>query len=191
MKIKKITVLAIACFGMVFSSVNAQNMFSKDDKVINLGIGLGSSLHTGTGYAMGMPAISASFELGIKDELFDEKSSLGVGGYLGYASSTYKNNSGIDNEYKWTYSDWIVGVRGALHYQLIENMDTYGGLMLAYDIVGVSTPGGYSGNYSASGSVFRASLYIGGRYYFNDKIAAMGELGYGISVLNIGVSIKL
>ena len=33
--------------------------------------------------------------------------------------------------------------------------------------------------------------FIGARYYFTPKLAAMAELGYGIAILNIGVSFKL
>jgi len=33
--------------------------------------------------------------------------------------------------------------------------------------------------------------FIGARYYFTPKFAAKAELGYGIALINIGVSIKL
>ena len=34
----------------------------------------------------------------------------------------------------------------------------------------------------------RLGAFVGGKYYFNDKIGAFAELGYGISVLQIGLA---
>jgi len=46
--IKKFLPLVMA---LVFSiSLHAQNTFHKDDKVLNLGLGIGSTLYTGTYY---------------------------------------------------------------------------------------------------------------------------------------------
>lgn len=33
-------------------------------------------------------------------------------------------------------------------------------------------------------------LHVGGRYYFTDQIGAYAELGYGIALLNIGLTAK-
>ena len=159
----KIFVVFLFCaFSM---SVNAQNTFSKGDKVVNLGIGLGN---TYSGSAA-LP-ISGSFEYGIKDNLFDDKSSIGVGAYFGAAFS---------KGYTFLYP----GVRGALHYQFVDKLDTYAGLMLGARIW---TWSGYNGTYTD----FIVPFYIGGRYYFTENIAAFAELGYGIAVLQLGVSFK-
>ena len=166
---------------------NAQNTFNKGDKVVNLAVGFGSGLYSGSVYSNVTPAISGSFEVGIKDELFDANSSLGIGGYVGYTSA--KSNFGGAG---YKYTDIIIGARGALHYQLVEKLDTYTGLMLGYDIVSAKyygTLGAYSGNASASGLAF--SWFLGGRYYFNDRFAGLLELGVGVTNLNIGVAIKL
>ena len=47
------------------------NTFVKGEKVLNLGIGLGSTLYTGGSYTSRIPPVSASFEVGVKDNLFD------------------------------------------------------------------------------------------------------------------------
>lgn len=163
-------------------SLNAQNTFNKGDNVLNLGLGLGSTLYTGAYYSSSIPPISASYEVGIKDELFDENSSLGVGGYLGYSSSNYRfsgNSSG--------FSNFILGARGSVHYQFIDQLDTYAGLMLGYRIVSWQN----DGFGSAASSGFASAFYLGGRYYFSETFAGMLELGYGIAYLNIGVALKL
>lgn len=176
--------IAIALFVMQGYS---QDVFVKGDKVLNLSVGLGSGLYKGSGYGSKIPAIAASYEACVKDELFDANSALGIGGYVGYTGAKYNFGSG----YGWKYSDIIIGARGAVHYQFIDNLDTYGGLMLGYDIVSSKEygTGPFVGN--ASGSSFLLDIFVGGRYYFSDKFAGLVEIGSGISYLNIGLAIKL
>lgn len=163
-------------------STSAQNTtFNEGDKVLNLGLGIGSTLYTGSAFGSSIPPLSASLEFNVKDELFDEYSSIGVGGYLGYASYNY-TLTGSD----YGFSNFILGARGALHYQFIEQLDTYAGLLLGFNIVSWNADEFSS---AASGG-FLSAFYIGGRYYFNENIAGMLELGYGIAYLNIGVAFK-
>ena len=164
-----------------------QNTFNKGDKVLNLTAGLGNRLYSGAAYSKITPALAGSFEVGVKDDLFDENSSLGIGGYVGYTGAEYN----FGPEYGWKYTDIIIGARGSVHYQFIESLDSYAGLMLGYDIVSSKTfgTGTVVGNATASG--FDFALYVGGRYYFTEKIAGLLELGYGIAYFNVGVAIKL
>lgn len=183
MKKNLILTAAVLCIAL---TANAQNTFNKGDKVLNFGIGFGNALYSGSGYTSKVPPISASFEMGIVDNLFDEKSSIGVGGYMGYTSA------------KWEYYDWgykytdiIIGVRGAFHYQLVDKMDTYTGLLIGYDIVSAKEFGTASGyDYSSSTSGLTWSYFLGARYYFTDNIGAMAEVGFGIAYLNLGVTLK-
>ena len=172
---------------VAFSFANAQ-VVEKGDKVLNLGVGLGNALYSGIGYTGSIPPISGSLEVVIKDDLFDGNGAIGVGGYLGYSS------------YKWAYSGWgwkysniIIGPRGYLHYNFLDNLDTYAGLMLGYNILSSKETGnsipGYNYNASSGGVIF--SGFLGARYFFNDNVAAMVELGSGIAYLNLGVAFKL
>ncbi len=69
---KKLIVSAIAILLIASTIVNAQeSTFNKGTKVINASIGLGSVLATGVGYSTKIPPISASFELGVKDNFFN------------------------------------------------------------------------------------------------------------------------
>lgn len=171
-------------------SVNAQTpTFSESDLVFNLGIGLGTSLYSGSYYKSTLPPLSLSVEYGAKEDFLTEDLTLGLGGYIGFAGSKY------DTPY-WGFksSYTVIGLRGALHYPLVEKLDTYGGIMLGYNIKSHKTTGAYSGyidtfNYDDNSVAF--SVYIGGRYYFSDNFAAMAELGYGIAYLNLGIAIKI
>ncbi len=177
---KKILPILLAILFAI--SAEAQNTtFNEGDKVLNVGLGIGSTLYTGAAYGSSIPPLSASLEFNVADELFDENSSIGVGGYLGYAGYNY-NVVGSD----YGFSNFILGGRGALHYQFIDMLDTYAGLLLGYRIVSWNADEFSS---AASGG-FISAFYIGGRYYFNENIAGMLELGYGIAYLNIGVAFK-
>lgn len=183
----KIKVLLFATlFALGFFTVNAQSqLFQKGDKVVNLGIGFGGY---GTfGYHVSVPPVSASLEVGIKDNILDV-GSIGVGGYLGYAS--YKER-GYIGDYYWSYSRLFLGVRGIFHYPLVDKFDTYGGLMLGANINTWKWHGSGTGYANSGGSGLGFSIFAGGRYYFSDKLAAMAELGYGLSYLNIGIALKL
>jgi hypothetical protein len=159
------------------------------DKVINVGLGIGSTLYSGVGYQSGLPPVSASFEYGLKEL---GPGFLGIGGYLGLSSYRWESSFG-GNTYGWKYSSTLIGVRGNYHYNIVEELDTYAGLMLGYNVISSKSTGDWPFGFdlAANSSTFIWSLYIGGRYYFTDSFAAMLELGYGISWLNIGVAFKL
>ena len=166
-----------------------ESTFKQGDKVINLGIGLGSTLYTGSYYKIGVPPISASLEIGVADGILD-KGSIGVGGYLGYSSHKYSYAYYTYTD-SWTYSNFIIGARGVFHYPLVNKLDTYTGLLLGFNIASSKWTGtGTETTHASSGGV-AYSWFIGGRYYFTDKFAGMLELGYGITYLNIGVALKL
>ncbi|NVO18790.1 MAG: hypothetical protein HXX13_03770 [Bacteroidetes bacterium] len=187
MKIKILFLATVFAFG--FFSANAQAI-QKGDKVLNLGIGLGSALYSGSYYKSSVPPISASLEAVIKDGFWGGKFALGLGGYLGYSSfkSTYDYGGGT---YGWKYSNIIIGPRGYLHYSFMDKLDTYAGLMIGYWIATNKEYGTIGSGYSAgSYGGLITSEFIGARYFFNDKFAGMAEIGAGISYLNLGVAVK-
>jgi hypothetical protein len=165
-----------------------ESTFKKGDKVVNIGIGLGSTLYTGTGYKMGIPPISASFETGVVN-LLNDKASIGVGGYLGYSSHKYSYAYYTYTD-SWSYSNFIIGARGAFHYALVSKLDTYAGLILGFNIASSKWTGtGTETSHSSTGGLV-SSEFVGARYYFSDSFAVMGELGYGITYLNLGIALK-
>ena len=161
--------------------------FSKGDRVLNLGLGFGTTLYTGSYYKSQVPPLSASFEIGVADNIIDDKGSIGVGGYLGYSSYKYEVSG-----WGWKYSNLMIGARGNFHYPFVDKLDTYTGLMLGYNISSSKEFGdiGFGNNYNATSGGLVYSWFIGGRYYFKDNFAAMLELGYGVTYLNLGVALK-
>ncbi len=184
----------MACLILSFAAlqVSAQKTsFVQKDNVVGLGIGFGGNLYSGY-YGSGIkriPAISVYYEHCVKDNLWDEKSSIGVGGLLGYSSAKWDETI-MGDKYGWKSSNIIIGARGALHYAFLDKLDTYTGLMLGYDIVSQKWTGNKTGLGSAAASGFTWSWFVGARYYFTDSFAAFAELGYGIAILNLGASLK-
>jgi hypothetical protein len=169
-----------------FSSGMSAQLFSKGDKVINLGIGAPVYLG-GNGYETKLPLISGSFDYGLFDGLLENKASIGVGGYIGYTANRFEyfGDRGFD------FSYFIIGPRASFHYNPIDKLDTYGGLLLGLNIVGSSNYGDADPFYKPNNeSGFIPALYAGARYYFTDNIAAFAEIGYGVSVIEVGLSFK-
>ncbi len=192
--------LVMAASVILAASTNAQDevsntpkLFAKGDKVLNLGIGIGSTLYYGSYYTTQIPPISASLEYGVLDNLFDvDGLNVGVGGYFGFSRSQYKYSYDGLTDWGWNYTNIIIGGRGVLHYEFSEKFDTYTGLLLGPNIVISKEFGTHYEDYTdtAASSGLAYSYFIGARYYLSDKFALMGELGYGISYLNLGVSLK-
>lgn len=184
--------------GLFFSSIllftifvvsNAQTpTFEKGNGVASLTIGLGNALYS-SGATSSVPPISASYEVGVVENVFD-RGVIGVGGYVGYTSATWEYN--FLGSWSWKSTDLIIGVRGALHYPFVDNLDTYAGLMLAYNINTWKETGTVSTGYTRDsyGGIILPG-FVGARYYFNEKFAGVAELGWGIAYLNIGIAVKL
>jgi len=185
----------MSAFALSVASYAQTSTFNEGDLVFNAGIGLGSTLYSGTGYNSTLPAISISGEYGVKEDFITDDLTLGLGGYIGIAGSKFEASYptfGGTRTYGYKYNYTIIGARGTVHYPFVDKLDTYAGVMLGYNIVTVKETGDFPAGFdNASASSVAISAYIGGRYYFTDNFAAMAELGYGIAWLNIGVALKL
>lgn len=176
--------LLATSMGIVSSfSLQAQT-FKNGDMVGNLGVGFG---WYGYGYgAKSLPAFSVSLEKGIKELDFG---TLSVGGIVGYKHATYAWSSSYD--FSWT--DYIVAARGAVHADLlkVDKLDTYGGVAVGLRFQSYKYYDFYNKSASTSTAHPLFAFYVGGRYYFSEKFAAFGELGYGLGYLTLGLSLKL
>ncbi|TFH24431.1 MAG: hypothetical protein E4H10_10655 [Bacteroidia bacterium] len=171
---------------LIQAQESVESMFNKGDNVINLGIGIGNTLYTGSYYTKGVPPVSFSFEHGIVDGVLD-KGVIGILGYVGYSSYKYDYLG-----WGYKYSNIIIGAGGLFHYPLVKKLDTYAGILLGYNIATAKEFGtsiGWDYNATSGGIIF--SGFVGARYYFTESIAAFAQLGYGIAYLTFGVSIRL
>jgi hypothetical protein len=174
---KSFVCIALIALSVVSFRANAQEIFQKGTKVVNAGIGIGSYI-----------PVEAAFDYGIIDGLIKgENGAIGVGGYI----SWYGHSDSYEPYGSWRYNNFVLGVRGTFHYQFIPKLDTYGGLMLGYNIASSSWDGDDGWNdVSASASAFGFSAFVGGRYFFKPTLGVYGEFGYGIAFLSAGVTLK-
>ena len=123
-----------------------------------------------------------------------------LAGFVSYSSSETDRISLPDGTInKWENNYTMVGLRGAVHATRIQNWDIYGGFMAAYNITDVNrTIVDHSNDdidfrspYQPTNSdTFTFGGFVGGAYYFKKNLAVFGELGYGVSLVNAGVTLK-
>jgi len=96
----------------------------------------------------------------------------------------------------------IVGIRAAAHGNPRDNWDIYGGFLIGYNILSVKhtiitpstdrNPGDVQPSFTRPAkNQLTYSAFVGATYYFKKNVGAFAELGYGISLLNAGLQIKL
>lgn len=182
----KKTLLFLLLFAASTQFTKAQDKFAyeKGDQTLQLGFGIGATFSTGS---VKVPPIQLHYEYGITEE-------VSIGGILGYASSTSTYNKGnygstlssTKQEIKYKYT--IFGARGNYHFGTTERFDPYGGATLGYYNIGFNDDGGYMGSFASSSIIYGGQ--IGANYYFSPKIGAWAEIGYGIGILNLGLTVK-
>ncbi|WP_338793547.1 outer membrane beta-barrel protein [Bernardetia sp. MNP-M8] len=173
---KKLFASVLMCALFIFSFSTAQAQYEQGQLDVNLGVGLLPTF-LGAGTTAKLPPIGLSVDYGVSDN-------ISIGGYASYASAT------VDSFDEWNYTYTILGARGAYHFNVSnDRFDPYGGALLGYNIVSVD----YGDSAFTSGgaaSAFTWSAFLGARYRFTDNLGVYGELGYGISILQLGVNLK-
>jgi hypothetical protein len=192
MKKIKLFLLAGAVMLMFsFNPANAKNdVFAKGDKAVNLQIGLLSTWYLGgAGYHSSMPQISISGDYALRDDW--GPGVFGVGAFIGYHSYKYKYGV-IGSDYGWKYTRFHIASRATYHYQFVDKLDTYAGVMLGVTIDRAKWYGGVNSNYTSdAGASLLSTVFAGARYYLTDNFSVMAELCiYDVALLNLGVSLK-
>ena len=174
------------------AAAGAGGPFGVGTHALNLGIGLGSRYGYGSGLLGGgsssvSPALSLSYEQGI---LALGPGVLGVGVFAGYQGASYDLGGGD----KWKYTDLMVTLRGAFHYPVTPEFDAYGGLGLGVRRLGSAWSGPAGSLFQGAGDVsstdLTTGLFVGGRYFFTERLGAFAELGYDQTYLKAGLTAR-
>ncbi|MBU1370066.1 MAG: porin family protein [Bacteroidetes bacterium] len=173
---KFVLVLAIALVGLTYG---AQAQYESGQVDANIGVGLGSTFATGT---LDMPPVSLALDFGLSDK-------MSLGAYVGYSASK-EDFSGFGANYSWKYTYIIVGARGAYHFDLVDQLDTYAGVLLGYNVASVTYEGSGTAPTSPSAGGLAYAGFAGARYHFGDTFGVYAELGYGLALLNAGLTLK-
>jgi len=207
MKMKKMVGSCLVVLILSGIQVSAQNSGSRDPMtegtwLINFGFGPG--IHYYSGYPAGFgPGFQASFEKGMWQL---GPGVLTLGAEIGTSYFSYKYSGGYFNNgifyngdtYSYKWLSIVTSSRCSYHYGWkVKGLDTYGGVSTGMRFLFFSRK--YYGNYSGiidngynPGSVsFFFGTFVGGSYFFNNKIGINGELGYNINYAQIGLVFKL
>ena len=168
------TLICLALF-FISNNLSAQSAMMKGTKVVQAGVGFGGWADT---YTSQTPIMSATFMMGIKDDL--GPGNLSIGGSVGYKHAEWN---------AWSYNYTFLTGRAAWHPHFIksEKIDAYAGISL----------GIYHLNWDGGGEAFDVelsttavawSLVLGGRYNFTENWGAYAEIGAGLGWLNAGVA---
>ena len=90
--------------------------------------------------------------------------------------------------YNWTYTLISIGVFGNYHFKMEnDKLDPFVSLGLAYEHWGVSGPESIVGYSYAYSSGIQIAGNAGIRYFFSPAMAARAQVGFGLSVLVLGL----
>jgi len=114
---------------------------------------------------------------------------LGLCGIL-FECDTMFSEGGYDK-----YTVYTPGVRLAYHRQVVENLDTYGSVVLGYNVIRSKRSGSDALDLTQFTNQIPTFAYFtsaGVRYYFSQQWAAYGEVGYGtMTIVNVGLTYRM
>ncbi|PSR12922.1 MAG: hypothetical protein DA408_19305 [Bacteroidetes bacterium] len=161
----------------------------------NLGIGLVPTYPADATITL-VPPVSVSADVYLSPNLF-------LGAYVGYSEAKGETtfvNAGITEQYH--NATYLVGLRTGIQSNDLDGWRVYGGFL-----TGASLPKVTKTIEFLPGEIERAddlpsftrptaprslvfSGFVGTRRYLNDHLSVYGELGFGISLVNLGISFK-
>jgi hypothetical protein len=163
------------------------SQFEAGQSDFNLGIGFVSTIKAaleadGFQVQTATPPISLTADFATGDH-------FALGGYVGIAKEnlTYTQYDywGYYSTVTGSISHFILGIRGTYHFEISSDFDAYAGLMLGYNSFKAHIE-----NIPVNISGFTYNLLVGGRYHFSQNFGAFMELGYGVTVVNLGITLK-
>ena len=121
--------------------------------------------------------------------------------YAGYSATTSTRDLSHDGIYLPLRNDYFIGgLRSAFHKRVHTKLEAYGGAMLAYNLPVISQAGsdapvviprGKPHYYRLPEPRFFLSGFVGGNYALTGRFGLFGELGFGVSLVQLGVRARL
>jgi|GEM_PF-5770910 len=170
---KKLVLKSALALSMAFFAFSAQAQLNKGDKQVNLGVGL---------FGLGF---NATAQYGIMDD-------LGVGLYVGYERNTF--GLGLVGLGNYSTNTIMAGPIGTYHFNRVLNMksdkfDLYASAGALLHSVSYSKEWRALNNNNTNID-FGVLARVGGKYNFSEKMSIFGDIGYGGSWLQGGISFK-
>ena len=179
---KKIMVLFMFLIIGITHAGEMNTVFKKGDIQAGARFALGSVLGSNSG-------IMLNAEYGFMDgpvNWKDVPNSFGIGLSLGYSSYHHASKYG-----DYIYSNFIFSGAWIWHVDLLKNpqMDTYASFNMGINLDSYTRPDEAPPR-SSSYSDLIWGFAIGARYQFTPRFSAVGELGYGLGFLRLGVDYR-
>jgi len=159
---------------MVFSEGANAQVYRQGDGILSVGVGFGYSARIG---GLGGLDFGGFGPVMVGYESIVSQSSSGAFGVGGVVGGRFGGLVG---------TTFTLMARGAYHFNVSRAFDLYLGLGLGTHVQSVDM--GFAGRQTDFD--FAYGFFLGGRYYVSDAMAIQAELGYGVSIFNIGLAFK-
>lgn len=180
---------------LFFSTLNAGNAQSSQagDITIQAGIGLLPTYFKDASNVKVIPVQAA-----ISYKLLDFLSIGAFAGYSEYQSNVQEMYNG--STFQTTTESILGGARIAAHAKGMNKVDIYGGFQVGYSKPTVTTQvlsvseangGNNVGPRAKVRDEFVYSGFLGATTYLTKNIGLYGEIGFGISLINVGATLKI
>ncbi len=172
-------ILIIAGLFLISNVYGGDALVHQGDKIVGGRLALGSVYGASAGVIL-------SGEYGFKDQLFnlgDLNNTLGFGASLAYSGYS---------EFGYDYSNYLLLFSGIWHTDIFKNpkLDTYASLSLGYNFASVTIPSGKA-NRTNSFAGLVVGTALGMRYQLSSQLYGVGEIGFGMGVLRLGIDYRL
>lgn len=189
---KNVTLLfALMCTS--FFTLQAQAPFKPGQVELAAGVGIFST-YAKDGAQSIVPPVSLRADVRLAERFT-------VGAYAAYSKSEVNNRLLPDGTFQDIRNESLMlGLRAAAHGSVNDKVNIYGGALLAYDMPTVdesinglpkSANDDQPSFVQPAANKFLYSAFVGASYYTQHGIGFFGEVGYGISILNAGLTIRL
>ena len=175
------------------SATVAQSTFKPGDLEFATGIGL-LSVNAKEGATNIVPPVSARLQVRLSPN-------FSVGAFAAYTSAEVNDRLLPDGSLQSISNETLqLGLRSAAHVTSVEKWDFYGGVSLGYNMPTVEeTIDSQPKKVEEEGPSFRRpaennflySAFIGSTFYPTKHLGVFGEVGYGVSIVTVGISAKL
>jgi hypothetical protein len=186
---KKI-ILTVCLLGM-FGAVHAQ-AFRNGENRASFGVGFGWINNSRVSTSVNLPSLNALVERSIIP--FKDIGFISIGAQFGLHHG-YHNNKALLYDQSWTEIYFVP--RAALYFHEFfdeddfpKNIDLYAGIGLGFNHVSHKRSENARGLDYHGGFKPVLNVFAGARYYFKPHASAFAELGYGLSFLNVGLTIR-
>jgi hypothetical protein len=189
---KKISFILALVIGSL-TTMTAQTTFTPGDIEFATGVGL-LSVHAKDGAQSVVPPVSARMQVRLSPN-------FSLGAYAAYTASELNDRVLPDGTTQnISNKTFVAGLRSAAHVTSVEKWDFYGGLLLGYSMPNVDeTIDGQPKSVEDEGPTFRRpaennfmySAFMGATFYPTKHFGVFGEVGYDVSILTVGLSVKL